>query len=214
MEGPPLYICCDKELTPLIVEQLPGLKKYVTSDGKLYCRLLKALYGCVQAGKLWYNKLTRFLRMQGYETCPTDPCVMRKVEDGTIYLSLIYVDDILVLADEKETERLRQAFIQEYQWITMEYGSVHSYLGMQIIFQDGHVRIDMTHFVDKLLQPYEDQDLLKEYACPETKDLFHVDEKAMKLTELERKLFHTTTAKLLYLTKQARPDVLTPVGFL
>ena len=92
--------------------------------------------------------------MQGYESCPTDPCVMRKVEDGTIYLLLIYVDDILVLANEKETERLRQAFIQEYQWITMEYGSVHSYLGIQIIFQDGHVRIDMTHFVDKLLQTY------------------------------------------------------------
>ena len=61
---------------------------------------------------------------------------------------------------------------------------------------------------------YEHQDQLKEYACPATKDLFHVDEKAVKLTESERKLFHTTTAKLLYLTKRARPDVLTPVGFL
>ena len=53
MEGPPLYIRFDKELTRLIFEQLPGLKKYVTSDGKMYCRLLKALYGCVQATKLW-----------------------------------------------------------------------------------------------------------------------------------------------------------------
>jgi len=52
---------------------------------------------------------------------------MRRVVNGTIFLLLIYVDYILVLADEPETERLRQAFIQKYQWITMEYGSVHSY---------------------------------------------------------------------------------------
>mmetsp|Transcript_19892 Transcript_19892/g.28291 ORF Transcript_19892/g.28291 Transcript_19892/m.28291 type:complete len:158 (-) Transcript_19892:982-1455(-) len=56
MEGPPVYV----HLTRLIVEVLPGIKKYVTKDGTLYFRLLKALYSCVQASKLWYNKLTNF----------------------------------------------------------------------------------------------------------------------------------------------------------
>ena len=46
------------------------------------------------------------------------------------------------------------------------------------------------------------------------KRLFQIDEKAEKLSEAERKKFHTTTAKLLYLTKHAKPDILTPVGFL
>ena len=30
----------------------------------------------------------------------------------------------------------------------------------------------------------------------------------------ERKLFHTNVAKLSYLRKRARPDVVTPIGFL
>ena len=60
MEGPPVFIQCDKNLTRLIVDILPGIKKFVTERGTLYCQLLKALYGCVQASKLWYNKLTRF----------------------------------------------------------------------------------------------------------------------------------------------------------
>jgi len=85
MTGPPLYIRCTKELTRLIVEVLPAIGKYVNADGILYCRLLKALYGCVQASKLWFDKLTKFLRTQGYEHAPTDPCVMRKVVDDKIF---------------------------------------------------------------------------------------------------------------------------------
>ena len=53
MEGPPLYIQCDKNLTRLIVDVLPGIKKYVMKRGTLYCQLLKASYGCIQASKLW-----------------------------------------------------------------------------------------------------------------------------------------------------------------
>ena len=62
MEGPSVFIQCDKNLSSLIVDVLPGIKKFVTKRGTLYCQLLKAWYGCVQASKLWYNKLTRFLR--------------------------------------------------------------------------------------------------------------------------------------------------------
>jgi hypothetical protein len=62
MEGPPVFITYDKRLTKLIVEVLPGLKKFVQDDGVMYCRLLKTLYGCIQASKLWFNKLTRILR--------------------------------------------------------------------------------------------------------------------------------------------------------
>ena len=51
MEGPPVYVHCNKSLTRLIVEVLPAIKKYVTPAGTLYCRLLKALYGCVQASR-------------------------------------------------------------------------------------------------------------------------------------------------------------------
>ena len=201
MEGPPLYIRCDKDLTRLIVEHLPGIKKYVTPDGKLYCCLLKALYGCVQASKLWFNKLTRFLRSQGYISSSTK-----------IFLLLIYADDILVLADEGEMERLRKAFVNEYKWITIDYGSIHSYLGMQIVFQDGYPIIDMTHFVDKLLLNCGDTEIV-EFNCPATKNLFNIDEKAECLSEKDRTQFHRNMAKLLYLTKRARPDILTPVDF-
>ena len=53
---------------------------------------------------------------------------------------MIYVDHIIVLADEKEIERLKQAFIQTFCWIMMEIGNAHSYLGMQLIIEDRSVQ--------------------------------------------------------------------------
>ena len=54
MKGPPLYIRCKKELTKLIVEQLPGIA-VCNGRRKALLSLTKALYGCVQASKLWYE---------------------------------------------------------------------------------------------------------------------------------------------------------------
>jgi len=213
MEGPPIYVKISPETTRLIVELLPGVKQYVTPEGILYCQLLKALYGCVQASKLWYNKLTKFLRTLGYDASPTDPCIMRKIVDDKIYLLVIYVDDILVLAEESEIERIRDAFIQAFQWITMEVNDSHSYLGMQIIMKKGFAVIDMSHFIERLLDSSGETNLRK-FMSPAGKDIFSVQDKATLLPEPERKMFHTSVAKLLYLSKRSRPDILTAVGFL
>jgi hypothetical protein len=53
----PVYVQCRGKLKDLILRVLPELKKYVDDDGVLYCKLHKALYSCVQASKLWYEKL-------------------------------------------------------------------------------------------------------------------------------------------------------------
>ena len=55
---------------------------------------------------------------------------------------------------------------------------------------------------------------LCEFNCPTTKDIFTVDSSAKLLSQPGRKQFHTNVAKLLYLSKHARPDILTAVGFL
>jgi hypothetical protein len=65
------------ELKQLIVKVYPRLKYYVGQDGQLYCKLKKVLYGYMQASKLWYEKLCRFLEREGYEHSEMDPCVLR-----------------------------------------------------------------------------------------------------------------------------------------
>jgi hypothetical protein len=62
------------------------------------------LYACIQASKLWYKKLKRFL--------------------------LAFIDDILVIAEKQKLERLKAAFLKDFWWITMAVGNSHSYIGI------------------------------------------------------------------------------------
>jgi hypothetical protein len=55
---------------------------------------------------------------------------------------------------------------------------------------------------------------LKEESLPGRKDTFVLDTASpLSAMQLKRQ-FHTSLAKLLYLSRQARPDIITMVGFL
>jgi hypothetical protein len=70
--------------------------------------------------------------------------------------------------------------------------------------------IDMRSYVHNIIKDIA----VKFEKSPGTKTAFKVDESSPKLVEPERKEFHSMTAKLLYLAKQARPDILTMICFL
>ena len=151
MEGTPVYIRFNSDLTKLIVKMFLEYENFVNKKGCLYGKLLKALYACIQASKLWFNNLVWFLTSKGYELSPTNPCIMRQIVGDKIFLLLIYVDDILVVAMREEMERLKTAFVQKFQWITMEIGSNHSYLGMNITLHIVYSTVDMIHFIEQML---------------------------------------------------------------
>ncbi len=71
--------------------------------------------------------------------------------------------------------------------------------------------IDMSYYLEKVLEGYDNLLLC---CMLGKKNLFEVDEAAELLSEAERKKFHTVVARLLYLSKQARPDIMTVVAFL
>ena len=108
---------------------------------------------------------------------------------------------------------LKEEFVKKFNWITLEVGSAYSYLGMQIILKDGSAMIDMRHFIDKFLATCGENNLEKA-ASPAVKEIFTVDPKASVLDKKTRRAFHTNVAKLLYLTKKARMDITTAIGFL
>ena len=82
---------------------------------------------------------------------------------------------------------------------------------MQLTFRQGLVEVDMQFYVEKILSDYGE---LKLFATPATKELFVANDDDEMLDDERKKSFHTTVARLLYLSKRARPDILVAVGFL
>ncbi len=83
----------------------------------------------------------------------------------------------------------------------METSTTLSYLGMFIKIYQDYITIDMSFYIDKYRMN------------PSIANAFAIQDSSL-LPEDKRKLFHTTIAKLLYICKWARPDIMTIVSFL
>jgi hypothetical protein len=85
MEAPDgMYMRIQRKLVAYLLEIFPQIAKYVQADGSIVTQLQKAMYGCVQASKLWYNQLWKVLKTAGFVVSEVEPCVMRKVVNDMI----------------------------------------------------------------------------------------------------------------------------------
>ena len=70
-----------------------------TKGKRRYFKLNKSHYGLRGAPKIFHDGLVKLLVSKGYEQCPHDPCVFKRVaEDGNYIFLAIHVDDILIAA--------------------------------------------------------------------------------------------------------------------
>jgi hypothetical protein len=105
-------------------------------------------------------------------------------------------------------------------------GKVHTYLGMKFDFTESKiVKVTMFDYVDEIVQSfdtacseledgYTEVSGRRRIATAAPDDLFKVDGDATKLDQAKAKAFHNITAKMIYVTKRARPDISLAVAFL
>ena len=88
---------------------------------------------------------------------------------------------------------------------------------MDIEVRDKIVRINMTKQIQKIIEDFESEigEMLDEIvASVATHELFSVNEEAADLDKTKTEIFHSMTAKLLYIMKRVRPDIEPTVSFL
>ena len=180
MTGPPVYLRLNKKIASQVVHIYPEYRDFLQPDGSMLTRMLKAMYGCVQASSLWFALLTKLLFAKGYVASETDRCVMRRESGGLIFCILIYVDDLLVFASQTETERIRQFLTEAFTTITMSISNSISYLGMQLLWKDRCFIVDMDFYVRQTLTDWMH---LPVKSNPGTRDLFKIDETSPLLAE-------------------------------
>jgi hypothetical protein len=207
-----VFLLLDRDIADLVKKWMPQFKGYVRSDGKMVVRVTKAMYGLIQSALLWYKELTGFLEEQGFSAINADKCILHKVTaDGKHILLIVYVDDILILSEEGELCNWVKRILEEkYKKITYEDGKKINYLGMILEQVDEGFTISMKAYILDVLEEYGKD--VRKCISPAKGDLFEprVNDKPVK----DKAKFHTMVAKLLYLGKRGRPDILLPVQYL
>jgi hypothetical protein len=108
-----------------------------------------------------------------------------------------------------------------YDEITVHYGEEHDYLGMTLMYKPEQKTILLTmkdyvnDVLDQIKQDNEDE-MIKTVKTLASENLFKTRKKSddTQLNKYKSGQFHSTVAKLLFLAKRGRPDILLAVSFL
>ena len=209
-----VHMRLDPKLAMILTKLEPRYKKFLCEDSTMIVKLKKALYGCIESAKLWYEHLCRSLEGMGFVRNPLDICVFNRVtKNGKQCTVIVHVDDLKITCiEENEVDEVIEAVRTIYKDIKVHRGKVHSYLGMTFDYsKQGKVRVSMEGYIKDVMKLCRVQGKAR---TPAKEDLFEVNESAEKLSFTDLKTFHSWVAKLLYAGKRTRPDILTPIIFL
>ena len=75
---------------------------FSSSSGEhLVCKLNKSIYGLKQASRQWYLKFHGIISSFDFDENPMDQCIYHKVSGSKICFFVLYVDDILLAANDR-----------------------------------------------------------------------------------------------------------------
>ena len=99
----------------------------------LYMRVLRSIYGCIEAAMLWYDLYTTKLKDMGFELNPYDVCIANKIINGKKCTIAWHVEDNKVSqADRKIVEDIILELETYSGKFTIVQGGNQNYLGMNI----------------------------------------------------------------------------------
>ena len=79
------------------------------ANRNMYCvKLQKSLYGLKQSGRMWYNRLSEFLKLKGYTNNDDYPCVFIKKSSTGFCIISVYVDDLNITGNEPDINEARR----------------------------------------------------------------------------------------------------------
>jgi hypothetical protein len=93
-------------------------------------------------------------------------------------------------------------------------GKEHVFLGMNFTFLPHQtVRINMRDYIQEDISDFH-EDVTKGATTPANKNLFDISTNALPLNPKQAEIFYSIVAKLLYVAKRCRPDILLAIAFL
>ncbi|KAE8896230.1 hypothetical protein PF003_g19948 [Phytophthora fragariae] len=184
---------------------------YFDDDTGRVCLLQKGLYGLKQAARLWYQTLYAFLLKLGFKRSTFDVGLYYKQVNGRILLVAVYVDDMLIIGQTSDIDKLIADLQAEFS--IKDLGRVHHFLGMEVQYHPGVVLcLSQTAYIDKLLRRFQmteartvrSPQIMNEKVLPIEKDPAKVNDPSIPYQELVGALQYLVTCTRLDLANAVR----------
>lgn len=222
-----VFMRISPDIAALIYKLDSHFAQFRAHDGSLVVELDQALYGCIQSALLWHTELSTFLRTLGFLPNDTDPCVYNRSVNNIQITIAVYVDDLIItcILTSLITE-LTSALRAKYKEIKVVEGLIHNYLGMVLDFSNAPlIAINQTGMIEDVVNTTLTALNVNATKIPTTNTaaspkspaasyLFDITVASPALPPTQQAEFHSTVAKILFISHRTRPDVLTTISFL
>ena len=214
---PPVFMRIGRDLTDIVTQAHPELKRYVNKDGTITVVITKAMYGLKESGLLWNQNITATLSDLGFTQLKQDRCVFVKVLEGKLKAILvIYVDDVMLAGkDLTELNAIFDNLESKYGSLSRSSGPEFSFLGTSLTNNPatGVLSINCLGFIEKLCKA---MDVTETSDNPHLSNFTVKDKISQRDTEpfLDNHAYRSLVMSLLYVAKRVRPDILFVVSHL
>ncbi|KAL3613382.1 hypothetical protein CASFOL_042795 [Castilleja foliolosa] len=194
-------------------------ENFVFGDSKqMVCKLKKSIYGLKQASRQWYHKFHQVIISFGFEKNIVEDCAYLKFSGSNFVLMVLYVDDILLAANNKEMLYETKKFLSN-NFEMKDLGEASFVLGIQI-HRDrsrGILGLSQKSYIEKVLLRYGMQgckptdapiakgDKLSLKQCPKSD---------LEVKEMHKVPYASVVGSLMYAQVCTRPDIAFIVGML
>jgi len=136
------------------MEQAEGFETPNSDENeRLVYKLNKSLYGLKQSGRNWNMLLHKYLIKNNFTQSSVDHCVYRKEVGEKKVFVLIWVDDIILAANDNEIMNETKMMLQE-RFKMKDLGKLSYFLGIEFEQGDGFVKMSQKRYLSKVLERF------------------------------------------------------------
>jgi hypothetical protein len=173
--------------------------------------LLKALYGSVQASRLWGKHYAEIMKKIGFHQSKSDPCLFVRQNERGLAMVAIYIDDGYACGDRAALDQMIEQLQAAKLKLKVEH-SMEDYLSCQVLFsKDGSKAwLGQPHMIKKIVKTFEDDVKgLKVFKTPGTPGYIvpRPQEDDPVVSDDLQARYRSSVGMLLYLVKHSRPDI-------
>lgn len=172
-------------------------------------KLLRALYGLKQGGRMWYQHLRDFLLSHNFRHDSTLPCIFTYKDTNGFVIIAVYVDDLNLVGTPLACKHVVALLTSKFEMKLL--GKTSFCLGLQIAhLTDGSIFLHQTTYTQRLLKNF-DMDQANPLSTPMIgrnrtfEDPYRPCEEEEEFDNKPRYL--AAVGALLYLSTYTRPDI-------
>jgi hypothetical protein len=172
------------------------------------CKLLTSLYGLKQSPRCWNKRFKDVLMNLEFQESTADPCLYFRITGNDKIIFVLYVDDGIVAATNRQSINIFLDKLKEELQITVD--TLGCFLNVQIERSiDGTIHITQKRYIEDVLRRFR-MDSANPVSTPIEKcELLGITEESSSTSAPYRE----AVGCLMYLAVATRPDIAFAVGY-